>query len=83
MTNSWNLISGGNGLIDYGPVLWGRNRLFLLACSLQPEFFGLLNFLKGLLGGLAEGGAGLQIRYVRDVSSVLFRVENVYMVIFS
>jgi hypothetical protein len=68
-------------LIDYGPVAGLWDGLAGLAGCIDPCLFGLFHLLKGFLWSLTEGGAGIEVRNISNVSLVLLAVKDVDVII--
>lgn len=69
-------------LIDHGFVSWFGNCFACGAGGFHPSFLRFLQFRKGRLGCFSECRTGIEIGDIRNVSTVLFAIENVDVVIF-
>lgn len=58
-----------------------RHRFPLVPRHLEPGRLGLLDLGQSLLGRVAESGARLEIRHVRDVAAVFVAVEDINVVV--
>ncbi len=69
-------------LINHRSVFWERNRSFSVTSGLQPNRFRFLDFAKCLFGCITVGRASIQIWNISNISTILFGIEDVDMVIF-
>src|SRR5260370_4667829 len=62
------------------PGQW--NWFAFCTCCLEPGRFSNQNFSKSLFWCIAEGRAILKVRYIGNISFVLFAIEDVDVVVF-
>lgn len=68
-------------LIDHRTIVRLGDWVPLLLCNGQPGLLGLLNLSQRCLRRLTKGRAEMQVGNVGDISTILFAVEGVDVVI--